>query len=277
MKKTTKISSKIIHNAVSDYRDNNLSPSACSEKYGIGVTTLYRYLDKYGIIRHNSCIHRIYDRSYFHNIDSEEKAYWLGFICADGCVTHNPWSVELALSVKDKIHLRKFLSCISSQNVEIKDRIVNTSSFIKTHRISSRVVLSSKEMCIDLSQYGVVPRKTYTYSFPKQLSPKYYSHYLRGYFDGDGCITTAGVETTGYQYYHLSLMATKSFLKSYMKILYDELDISYIKLRKVSSQYIWAKKGMIQIRKILEYLYGESSIYLDRKYQLFLDVCRSKQ
>lgn len=43
--------------------------------------------------------------TYFENIDTEEKAYWLGFLYADGYVNANEDKIELCLAEKDFHHL----------------------------------------------------------------------------------------------------------------------------------------------------------------------------
>lgn len=52
----------------------------------------------------------------FENIDTEEKAYWLGFLYADGCVGSKESKVELSLAEKDLRHMEKFRSFIGIEN-----------------------------------------------------------------------------------------------------------------------------------------------------------------
>ena len=71
-----------------------------------------------------------YNKDFFNKIDTEEKAYWLGFLYADGCIVTRskckkvtPMSLELVLSSIDINHLYKFLNSLES-NIEIKNKIV---------------------------------------------------------------------------------------------------------------------------------------------------------
>ena len=71
-----------------------------------------------------------FDECVFDSIDNEEKAYWLGFIFADGCISSRDNAFELSLKGEDIEHLHKFntfmghihdnvkLSTIKSNNTE---------------------------------------------------------------------------------------------------------------------------------------------------------------
>jgi hypothetical protein len=63
-------------------------------------------------------------KNFFNNLDSEEKTYWLGFICADGWLDERDKAVGISLSKKDKQHLKKFADLLG---IEIKDYVNNTS------------------------------------------------------------------------------------------------------------------------------------------------------
>ena len=71
-----------------------------------------------------------YDSNFFEKIDSEAKAYWLGFLYADGYIHRNykngkikSMSLELSLKSEDRAHLENFLRDIRS-NVPIKDKVI---------------------------------------------------------------------------------------------------------------------------------------------------------
>ena len=74
----------------------------------IGYTTLHRWLRKLNINLPNYHNALKFDNTVFDTIDTEEKAYWLGFMYADGYVQNNGNSVELSLKGSDVEHLEKF-------------------------------------------------------------------------------------------------------------------------------------------------------------------------
>lgn len=123
----------------------------------------------------------------FKIIDTPEKAYWLGFLYADGSVNKITNTLRINLSTTDEEHLIKFKNFLEAEKTEIKrnDKIENG----KTYEISY-FQISDEELINDLINKGCIPNKTYSLSFPDQkILPKELSfHFIRGFFDGDGSI-----------------------------------------------------------------------------------------
>lgn len=123
----------------------------------------------------------------FETIDTPSKAYWLGFLYADGCIIKETNTLRLNLSTIDEEHLIKFKNFIGAINTEIKrnDKIDNN----KIYEISY-FSLSDEKIVDDLINKGCVPNKTYNLSFPSEeiLPNNLIFHFIRGYFDGDGSI-----------------------------------------------------------------------------------------
>lgn len=145
-----------------------------------------------------------YDENYFENIDTEEKAYWLGFIAADGSIGET-CGLEISLSYKDIDHLYKFANNIGAEIDIISTRMV------KEYKVC-RIFINNKKIINDLSKYGIIRNKGYKLDFPNFLNDEMLKHYLRGYFDGDGSISTNGKNRNGSPKYALNLIATESFL-----------------------------------------------------------------
>ncbi len=123
---------------------------------------------------------RIYsfDKNFFKEIDNHEKAYWLGFLWADGSLSRKK-QLSLSLHKKDSNHIEKFKSAIKSEH-PIKD--------IKGQEMS-KIVISSYEMSEHLIEKGLIPNKTMDYIEPK-FPEEFRWSFLLGLFDGDGCITS---------------------------------------------------------------------------------------
>lgn len=112
------------------------------------------------------------NKDYFKIIDTEQKAYWLGYLWADGCVTK--YSVIMELQVRDKDHLELFLKEIYKDNhpeLKEKDGCVVAS-------------ISCMEIVNDLKSlgYGTKDNRVNVPNIPSEL----YRHFIRGYYDGDG-------------------------------------------------------------------------------------------
>ena len=123
------------------------------------------------------------DDTLFESIDNPFKAYWLGFLYADGNITYNllktKYSVELCLSEKDLDHLEKYKNFLNTS------KKISYRSNTKSYRLN----IQSKKMCENLINLGCTPKKSLTLKFPEFLSEDLVNHFIRGYFDGDGSIS----------------------------------------------------------------------------------------
>lgn len=115
------------------------------------------------------------DFGMFKKIDSPNKAYWLGFLYADGCVKNN--SLILQISTKDEGHVRKFKRFMRTQ-----------APILPKPKKCCGISINNKELIRDLKKHGLTERKTFTISTPV-LPEEMLRHFYRGYLDGDGWIT----------------------------------------------------------------------------------------
>lgn len=129
------------------------------------------------------------DHNFFNTIDTEEKAYILGFLYADGCNTYDKSKCKYIISIaqleQDIDILNKILFSLHSNYKLYK--IVQS----ENNKIKYKVEIASKRMSLDLIKVGCSPRKTFTITFPDEnlyFKKNLYPHFIRGYFDGDGCI-----------------------------------------------------------------------------------------
>ena len=151
----------------------------------------------------------------FKIIDSAEKAYWLGFIAADGCVyvRETNSTIRIQLNAIDKKHLEKFKKFMNS-NVNIID-IIQTSGYASVDKPSHMVAIAfnSNDMAQDLINLGIVPNKSKSLQKPK-IKEEYYLPYILGYFDGDGSLVKfANGE------YNLNITGTKATVEWINQIL----------------------------------------------------------
>lgn len=157
------------------------SPTNLCKELSITTTTFYNHLKKRGLPNRNGR-RKLSNDSFFKRIDTEEKAYWLGFIVADGCVQSKRFGssnncVSISLAKKDEAHLTKFLTSICS-NTPITQTVENSHNIVK-------VGIYSLEMVEDLIALGVTVRKSATATVP-DIPPELLPHFYRGLFDGDG-------------------------------------------------------------------------------------------
>jgi hypothetical protein len=196
-----------------------------------------------------------FDFNYFEKIDTEDKAYWLGFMFADGFVSiinNIRYSVSIELQNKDKVHLEKFKKSLKSKK----------SLYYTTSKNTWKIMLFSKKMLNDLIGHGCTERKSLTLEWPKTVPNQLIKHFIRGYFDGDGCLITkkSRIDFTG----------TKVFLDK-ISFHFTNIGINYknpyIGNNGVTSRLVYGSEN--DILNILDYLYKDATIYLDRKFNLY--------
>jgi hypothetical protein len=124
------------------------------------------------------------DDNFFETIDTPEKAWVLGWMLSDGCVTGRN-NIAIALHVKDRDVLEK-LRKILKLKVSIKG----------DGRNCCYVSWKNKKMFEDLCVQGVVPRKSSTVEVP-EIRGDLKRHVLRGIFEGDGCWTGGDISIVG--------------------------------------------------------------------------------
>ena len=146
-----------------------------------------------------SCrVNRVFklNERYFEVVDTEDKAYFLGFMYADGCVTLKQSKyliMTISLQDRDKHILESFKRCMQFEgNISLhKARDCNS-------RSQFCISISSKKLCTDLIKLGCNPRKTFTLKFPteEQVPSHLIHHFIRGFFDGDGTLAHKSTEGT---------------------------------------------------------------------------------
>lgn len=235
---------------------------------GITIRKSSEYFDASGMSRNKKYN---YDEHYFENIDSPIKAYWLGFIYADGSV--NPrvgkmggtkgGTFEFTLKESDKYVLEN-LRYDMNANIPITSRSVFLKETGKTYN-AVRLVFSSISIVNDLIKHGCVPNKSLILNFPEHIDALYHRDFIRGYFDGDGCI----------RYYenrnfHMSMQGTEEFLNSVKKILEKEgIKCSSVQTTK-SKVHVIQFTGRDNLSKIFDYFYEGADRFLDRKRNEFI-------
>lgn len=205
---------------------------------------------------------------YFDNIDTEEKAYWLGFLGADGCIRRRELnkfgktqgdSISLKLSVQDEDHLIKFKNQISPDS-KIRHYTSQTITKKGTPSMSHicQVIIHGNRLVEGIMKQGILPRKTFTINRPP-IEEKYYRHFIRGFFDGDGCAYLSHRENGSPKLlYSIACASTK--LKDFFKEELKKLDIEY----REDGLSIFIKKHTNQY-KFYHFMYDDSTIYLKRK------------
>lgn len=216
-----------------------------------------------------------YIEDIFDVIDTEEKAYWLGFLYADGnVVPYGKYEIKLSLAYKDLDHVKRFASFVLKN--ENGSELVHeyTARIGKKEYPSAKVTVTNKKMVTQLEKLGCIANKSLVLTFPNenQVPNHLVRHFIRGYFDGDGCAYRL---KTGRQNVAISIVGTEKFLKSIIDI-FKKICSNYgaESLYRKQNQQAWQlnKCNYKANKEIYEYLYKDATIYLDRKYEIFADL-----
>ncbi|WP_046180958.1 LAGLIDADG family homing endonuclease [Domibacillus tundrae] len=215
----------------------------------------------------------IYAVECFREIDTEEKAYWLGFIYADGCISigkNLTARLTIGIQPRDNNHLEKLCNFLKLPSTLIKYR--THTLYVKGEKIkypSVYIEIGSPLLCKELILKGVYPNKSLTLAPPtSEILPFHLKkHFLRGYFDGDGGINTS--DST------ISITGTLDFIDwtsdHLVSIFGKEVKTKYYQ-KNINKNTFTYRIRSANARKVLNYLYKESSIYLDRKYKLYRKI-----
>ncbi len=214
---------------------------------------------------------------YFENIDSPDKAYWLGFIAADGnvCIAkytkngkcHFNFRVQLAQAEKN--HLEKFKFSINSNHLV---RLARKKT--QFHKNLYFLLITSDKMFNDLVKCNIVPRKSLILEYPNNLKDNLQRHFIRGYFDGDGCVSVC---KRGYISVEI-VSGSFLFLEKMCNILNRQLNLN-VKLKQERKSLFRIRITSIKkVTKFFHYFYDNvsSDVYMDRKYDKFIEYFKLK-
>lgn len=247
--------------ALNEYIHSGISLRDLSIKYGIPRSFISGYILGKGIDIYSRKSH--VNTELFQCIDTEEKAYWLGMMFADGCIYWHATSykIELTLKESDLEHLLKFKKFLDWDK-EPKYR---------PNQKAYRVMFSCRKLAEDLMDLGCVRRKSLILKFPTKVPDNLIRHFIRGYFDGDGCISVKHNVKSDVPI--VSLLGTFEFLQSLIEVFKMEYTpIKKCKKNSSNTYYIRFKKE--DAYKFLHYIYDDASIYLQRKYDKY-QICRA--
>lgn len=238
-----------------------ISSEDIAKQLNIASSTVLRNLTKNNItIRSNSESKRTYkiNQNFFENIDNEIKAYYLGFLISDGCVSKNNNDISIRISPIDKHILEEISMEIYGENLV----------YTKDDHVGLRV--SSKKWKEDLIKLDCIPNKTFLTKFPN-INEEFYSHFIRGLIDGDGSVLN-------YKNPLISLTGTEELLYKIDEIIKKTLNLQgciykpkkYLKNEKNITYLQY--KGFFKCKALGEWLYHNSNFKLKRKYESFLNM-----
>ena len=259
-------------NSLINLYNGGYSMNYLSRAYGVHKDTIRRFLISNGITirsQKDQAIlesrNRVYNSTYFNKINSHEKAYWLGFILADGSLTCNDhYRLSISLKPEDGYHLKKFAGVFSRE--------------VGDDRGNPRFDIECKHLWMSLNSIGVIPRKSFneTGKIFDKIQAEYINSFILGFMDGDGSVLLSQIRPN-YYIIELSFCGVEILMKKLKSILMNRFDLNDNKIGEHNNSFRIGWRGK-QVLPVLEWLYKDSPIRLERKYNIYTNyVSKIKQ
>lgn len=195
------------------------------------------------------------NEDYFNKIDLEHKAYFLGLMASDGCITDEN-KLLIGLAREDDEVLKMFKSCINYTGP-----LYLIAGRTLAHKDQTRLQIRNKTLYEALRKHGITERKSLTLKFP-DLPDDMIPHFIRGYFDGDGSVKfNHGVM-------NIRFVGTSEFLTKLQDILIEKCQLSKVKMfqaNKAKNTFELTYGGDTQCLRIYDFMYLNSTRFMQRK------------
>lgn len=257
--KYPKLSEEIHKKIAQDYQNEDITQLKLACKYGVSNVQISNILKKFKIPSVKRRGFYNVNISYFDKIDTPNKAYFLGLFHADGCNSEYNGCIRISLQEGDIDILNKLKEDI---NFSGPLRYIKKKGNRK-NQYSLNIV--SKDLSYSIKLLGYPENKTYKVIFPDYLSNDLIRHFIRGVFDGDGCIHVG-------KHHVFNIVGTFSTLIGIKSYLYEKLAVN----SKISES---KSKGIFRLNitkredifNVLTHLYNDSELFLNRKYKIYND------
>ncbi len=248
------------------YRSEGLSFKKIADKYKVAETSVIKKAKKFGIDTKRDIDKNKYFNIYaFDTLETEEQAYWLGFLFADGYIRSDKhYRIELELKYSDIGHIKKFKDFLKDTRDDsiIKER--NRVSFGTNVKVAKYTVYN-KHIVNTVISYGCFSGKSLILKFPdKSIFKKkeIIIDFIRGYIDGDGCLCKNGERLC------IEVLGTYDVVSNIHKI-FPEFPNIYEKGNQFELSCTGSKADLVAHK-----LYGNATVYLDRKYNKYATLCK---
>jgi len=204
------------------------------------------------------------DVDFFRNIDTYKKAYWLGYISADGNVKIT--NDKITLVSKDEETIKKFKNDIKSGH-KISEKNTFDKRTKKTYK-SFIIQIGNEIFTNNLIKNGITNKKSEIFLFPN-INKNLYPYFIAGMFDGDGCISTYN-KKINIRISLISTIETLIFIQNYILKIFN---INKLTLQRVTKNKpnVWKMILYKDSINFLDFIYCDKEFnYLQRKYKIYL-------
>lgn len=237
------------------------------------------------------------DENYFDVIDNPRKAYFLGLMYADGSISHTLSKNRLkhvmciTLQEDDKSILELFRKELKRDRSLI---LIKNKNLEYNRKNQYCLSVQSEQLHYSLEKHGCVERKSLILKFPTTVPEEFMSHFIRGYFDGDGCIWNGKRKTMWvkdktkkaggrYRIIHnvkFHFTGCIDFISSLRNYLHEKIDLPLTKLNTTHSRpdqsdrvVMLEYSGRKSVKKFYDYIYKDcEECYIPRKKEKFEEI-----
>lgn len=266
-------------NEIKDIIDSYLNGESSvkiGKRYGISHKTILKTLHKNNVEVSQKKLVRKYtlNENYFDDINTPNKAYILGFLWADGHNGISKSTLTMSLQEEDFEILEKIRHELNSNKpLEYLD-YSNKHDFGYHYKNQYRINVFSKHMCMSLENLGMLQNKSLKLKFPN-IPETLYRHFIRGYFDGDGSFCGHYTKLNKFQPI-VTFTSTNDFCITLQKIIKSNINIPggniYDASCKNGITKVLSISGVTQVKTLLDWLYLDADLFLDRKYQKYINA-----
>lgn len=224
----------------------------------------------------NHISHRRIRHSIFSKIETELQAYLLGFYAADGSINEKRKTLRIHLQKQDSelVYLYKDIISPDARTFTVKEHQTKGRNGMQiTAHESFGVDITSSELCNNLVDLGFGYAKSYSDLHLPKIDRSLIRHFIRGYFDGDGCITTwLAIEKGKSDRVRgkFDICAKSASILNEIIKFFSENNINLnLNFLKRDSMYRISTSSKKELGKIFNLLYSNSNFYLTRKFDKF--------
>ena len=244
--------------------------SDIAKAFGVTNSTIYTRLNRrYGPLGKERAVNKrkyTVDESFFEIIDTQEKAYVMGWFYSDGSnsVSPNVAKIDVAADSEDILH--KIKEAIGS-NARIKPIKNSANSYAgENAQMLYRLGIYNKLVSKQIAALGICGNMTYTRTWPEWLSEDLEPHFIRGLIDGDGCISIGKKKGFTISYY-----GTKMMCEGFSKVL-SKIGVDHRHQTDKNGHHFIRIMKQAECVKFADYIYNDATIYLNRKHDKYLEI-----
>lgn len=264
---------------IGNYSSGKLSSVELADKFNCCPNRVRNFLREKEVIRKPGVFNRKYslNENYFEKIDTPNKAYFLGLVCADGYINRDGdgrYKLDIALQERDGYLLDEFRKDLNY-----------TGGFIARKKPKGRkaqdmvrLKITSRSLVEPLEEIGLVNNKCKRGFKADCVPDELFSHFVRGYFDGDGSISvgrTVWISFTSCNEDLLDKLNDVFPIPPFEKRCVKE-DIRVYNGKLYDGCFSLRYSGPCA-RAVLKYMYKNKTVYMKRKFERYQEYLRSRK